>query len=360
MASPSADYTFALGVSDGPGSSRAIANASRSGVTPANATRRMALRAISIVQWGEVTLAEADLASWDDASFTLAWQTNDLAPSIVHYIAIGGAGVSAKIVPWQAPTAPATKAVTGTGFRPDTVLHFYSGAMLLTSPPFSQVNGSLGMGLVDGAGNQCAYQIAVVDASNPTTTARAQKSDSSIYMFFEGPNPSVMKQGRFASMDANGFTLDFTAAETSPSQIFSLALAGVRAKVGAFDKAATAVSSTQSVAAVGFQPGLVFLASVEDIARPFGVSQPHAALAMGATDGTSQASSAIFDLDRVTPSSASGFDDAARVFTQLGGSSRAISAQAVMTSLDPDGFSLRWTVNDPVATRICYWALGSL
>jgi hypothetical protein len=358
-AGPTEDYTYAVGVSDGPGSSRAHANASRSSFAPSNATRRMALKAISIVQWGEITLAEADLTSWDAANFDLTWSTNNAAPYVVHYIAIGGAAVSAKIVAWQAPTAPAIKAVTGVGFRPDTVLHFYSGEMFTNPPPFSQVNGSLGMGLVDGAGNQCAYQVAVVDASNPTVTARALKNDASIYMFYERPNPFVMKNARFGSMDPGGFTLDFTAAETSPTQMFSLALGGVRAKVGAFDKSTSLAPQTQPVTGVGFQPGLVVLASVDDVVQPPGVSQPHASLTTGASDGIGQASAAISDADSLTPPRASGADDAMRVFAKIDTFSPKIVAEASMVSLDPDGFSLRWVVNDSAATRICYWALGS-
>jgi hypothetical protein len=355
----SADYSYAFGVSDAPGSSRSIANASRSGAMPSNASRRMALHALSIVQVGEMTSAEADVTSWDETSFTLAWPTNDPAPSIVHFIAIGGVGVSAKIVPWQAPTSPGTKSIAGAGFRPDALFHFYSGAIFTNPPPNSQDNGALGMGFADADGNQCAYQIAVVDGQSPTITARALRNDASVYMFSERPSPNVTKLASFASMDADGFTLAFMAAEPSPTQMFSLALAGVKAKVGAFDKPIAAAPFGQSIKDVGFRPGLVFLASVLDVAQVAGVSQAGAALSTGASDGKKQASSALNDVDAVSPSVAFGADDSSRVLTKLVGFAQGASAQAAMSTLDRDGFSLAWTLNDAAAARICYWALGS-
>jgi hypothetical protein len=353
------DYTYAFGVSDGPGSSRSVANASRNGATPSNATRRMAPRAISIVQWGEMTLAEADLASWDAATFSLTWATNDADPVSIHYIAIGGAGVSARIVSWQAPTSPGNRAVGGVGFRPDTVLHFYSGAVFVNAPPWNQQNASLGLGMFDGAGNECAFQIASIDASNPTITAHGMRTDSSIYMFSERPGPSVTKQASLVSIDADGFTLDFQTAETSPTQIFSLALAGVGAKVGSFDKPTSAAPFAQSVTGVGFKPGLAFLTSVGDTSQAGAVSQPNGRLVTGASDGVAQASASFVDVDNVAPSGASGTDDATRVYDELTGAFAMPAAQASLTSLDADGFSLGWTATDRAATRICYWALGS-
>jgi hypothetical protein len=160
-------------------------------------------------------------------------------------------------------------------------------------------------------------------------------------------------------VDASGFTLDFTIADTSPSQVFSLALRGVKAKVGAFDKATSAAPLVQPVTGVGFKPGLVFLASVEDIALTAGVSQTNSMLVTGASDGSGQASSSLIDLDNVAPSASSGADDTTHVFDALGTVFPSVLAQASLASLDPDGFSLGWTANDSAPIRICYWALGS-
>jgi hypothetical protein len=103
----------------------------------------------------------------------------------------------------------------------------------------------------------------------------------------------------------------------------------------------------------------VFLTGVDDVAQPAGVSQPHESLSTGASDGIAQASAATSDADSIMPPRSAGADDATRVFTKLDTFFPMVAAQASMASLDPDGFTLRWTTNDSVATRICYWALGS-
>ena len=43
-------------------------------------------------------MKEADLASWDATNFTLNWTTNDSTAYVIHFIAIGGSDVSAKVV----------------------------------------------------------------------------------------------------------------------------------------------------------------------------------------------------------------------------------------------------------------------
>src|SRR6185503_15352436 len=113
-----------------------------------DASRRMANKAICIVYWGEATLAEADLTSWDATNVTINWttQVGAYAGYYINYIAIGGSEVSAKVVNWQAPTATGNSAVTGVGFKPDVVIHGFSGSALTTTPPFNQASGFFGMG----------------------------------------------------------------------------------------------------------------------------------------------------------------------------------------------------------------------
>lgn len=56
----SANFLFAFGATDGT-VSRAVGTANQNSVDPSNASRRLARKALTIVQWGETLLAEADL-----------------------------------------------------------------------------------------------------------------------------------------------------------------------------------------------------------------------------------------------------------------------------------------------------------
>jgi hypothetical protein len=356
-ASPSTDSLHAIGVSDGLHSGMSAAMSSHGGVSPTSSSRRIANKALSVVRWDLTTLAEADLAAWDASTFTLDWTTNGDTPYAVHYALVGGDGVSAKVISWQAPGALGLKAVAGVGFQPDVVFHFHSGWFFTAAPPATITNAGFGLGVMDRAGGQCANHIRASDAKNPSLTARAQRTDAALYMTHE-VGPIVTKQASFVSMDGDGFTMNFTTANSSATQIFSLALAGVRAKVGAFAKTTGVAPSRQPVAGVGMKPGVVILSSVQDVAET-AITVDHLRYAMGAVDGAHEVTSALVDTHAVSPSAAAAVDVADTAFVKISNATRNIEARADVQSLDADGFTLDWTSNDAIATQICYVAIGA-
>ena len=300
-------------------------------------SRRIASKAITLVQGGEVTVAEADLASSSSASFTLNWTTNDAQPYVVHYLAIGGPQVSAKIVNWQTPTAPASKSVTGFGFQPEAVLHLYAGAAFVNAPPFSQTNAVLGMGAMDKTGAQWAIQASDASAQNPTVASRAQRNDAAIYMYTDTGTAGVTKDAVFVSMNSSGFTLNFTTANANAAQVYSLALAGLRAGVGTFNKTTAAAPASQSVSS-GFAPGAVLLASYNIGPQTAASSEPICSFGLGASDGTDEASSAIYSADAVTTTSVDGLDKTSKVLLKM--NTPPLDAEADMASFGPTGFTL--------------------
>lgn len=183
---------------------------------------------MTIIEYGEVLRAEADLQSWDATNFVLNWTTNNGSLYIIHFLALGGSQMSAKVLSWTMKTSTGNLAVTGTGFTPDVVLHIHAGAGFTTSPPAGTTNEAFGFGAMDAAGGQWANVVFSADGSTGSGAQRYQRTDQSIVAIDTAP--SVVKEASFVSMDSNGFTLNFTTANRSASQVYSLALAGVRAK----------------------------------------------------------------------------------------------------------------------------------
>jgi hypothetical protein len=328
---------------------------------PTTSARRMAAKAITLVNADQSTLAEADISSWSSSSFTLNWTTNNASAFVVHYLAIGGPAVSAKVVTWQATTAPGTRAVTTVGFLPEAVLHFNAGGALTTAAPFATANAVFGMGAMDRSGGQWASMVGDTANANPTTCSRAQKADSTIFTTTDAPALAVTKEATFVSMDSGGFTVNFTANSSSANatQIFSLALAGVRAKVGTFAKSTAAQPASQAITTPGFRPGAVLFSSYQSTAQVAAVSIPHVRLGIGASDGPHAGSSAMAVADAVTTTNVDGIDKTSKVFMKLDNATMTIDAEADMTSLDATGFTLNWTKNDAVATQIGFLALGA-
>ena len=84
----SGDYRFAMGVTDGT-TGKSVAVAGDNGVTTSNTSRRMANKALTIVQWG----GERDRRSRSHlvgcSDFTLKWTTNDAMAAEICYLALG-------------------------------------------------------------------------------------------------------------------------------------------------------------------------------------------------------------------------------------------------------------------------------
>src|SRR5262245_45432834 len=77
-------FHHALGFSDGT-TSKSVAAASLESVQHANNSRRIANKIITLVEWDEVLLAEADLVSWDATNFTTNWTTNSGVARVIHF-----------------------------------------------------------------------------------------------------------------------------------------------------------------------------------------------------------------------------------------------------------------------------------
>ena len=77
-AAPAGTAYFGFGMTDGT-RSRSVSTSSQDGAPTSNASTRMANKVLTMVRWGEVVVAEADLSSWNDTTFTLNWTTNDTA-----------------------------------------------------------------------------------------------------------------------------------------------------------------------------------------------------------------------------------------------------------------------------------------
>ena len=353
---PAGGAYMAFGMTDGT-TSKSVATASQNQANTSNASRRIANKALTIVRWGEVVLAEADLQSWDDTSFTLNWTTNDANAYVIHYIAIGGSDVSAKVLGWTMRTTTGNRSVTGVGFQPNVVIHAHAGFDFTAAPSASATAGGFGLGVMDTDGDQWAYNLYTRDAVGTSDTQRGQQTNACIFAFNQ--TLAVQKKASWVSMDADGFTVNFSnATSNAASQVVSLALSGVNVKPGSFLKTTGGAPANQAITGVGFQPDLVFLASFENTTQANPVAQ--ARLALGASDGATSGSSAFFDTDASAYTNADAIDKTSKVFVKVDNGTPAINAEANLASLGADGFTLNWTTNDAVATEILYLSLARL
>lgn len=349
------DYRFAIGISDGPNSSRSVSAASQSGSNMGNSCRRMALKALTIIQWGMILVSEADLMAWDATQFTLKWSGPAAPANVVHYAVLGGTEVRAKIIQWQTPIAPGAKVVTGFGFKPSAILNLYVGAFTETPPPANTIDGDIGWGVADGAGGQWANHVVSRMGLTPTISRRGQSTNGCIYVLGVGDTPN--KRASLVSMDADGFTLAFSDSIDQAGHIFTLGLAGLAAKAGTLDKVTGAAPATQSILEAGFRPGLVLFSSVQNVAQT--VIPPGSRYVVGASDGTTQGSAALSDATATAISASAAIDRTNRAFVKMNNDQGVVEAECSVTALTAEGATLSWSPNDAVATEVTYLMLGA-
>jgi hypothetical protein len=168
---------------------------------------------------------------------------------------------------------------------------------------------------------------------------------------------AITRRGSFSSMDPDGFTINFAAPIDQASRLFSLALAGVAAKAGKFNKVTGIAPTAQTLPQAGFRPGLLLLSSVQDLAQTS--LQVGSRWGVGAADGTSQATSALSDANGATTSSTAAIDRTTSAFVKMANDKRVTEAECSVSALSEHGVTLNWTTNDAVATELTYLMLGT-
>jgi MYXO-CTERM domain-containing protein len=351
-----AGLSVSIGLSDGPGSSLAFSAASPDGEPRSTASRRLAAHALTVIQGQQVVVADADVTTWDVSSFSLRWSPDRPLSGTVHYLAIGGAGVSAKLIRWEAPASPGDTPIDGVGFSPSAVIHLYGGAAVGTDPPVNEDDALIGIGVMDRNGGQWANQIFSLAHNLPSLSLRMHAGDACIYMFND---MGLTRRATFRAMNRDGFSVDFTVSgqgSTLRTQIASLALAGIQATAGAVDKSVAPAPATQVVTGIGFRPGSVLLSGVQEVHRLS--PSPESRFGFGAADSVDEASVAVWDATGVSPTSSAAVERSDRLFVKLDNNLGGGAAEATLSALTADGFALSWSPNDGVASQIGYLALG--
>ena len=354
-------YTYAIGYSARNAGETitvgSMACASETGADTTNASQRQAAKALTIVQWGETTLAECDMTSFDADGFTLSWTTNDSNAYIIHYMALGGNDFTdAKVVAWTTGTSTGNKAVTGAGFQPDFVMHLANPAT--TTPPASAANASLMMGAMTTAA-QWYSAIISKDASASSNSARQQRTTAAFSpLAISFGWPFYDSYATYVSLDSDGFTLNFGYAPSVNQNAYALCLKGGSYYLDTFNLAGE--TGNQAISGVGFQPEGVLLVSVGT--GNGGTYNPgsHVAQSVSATDGTANGSTFLYDETNLDISNPAAISKTDKICVMDDDFAQSVGREGSVVSLDADGFTINWSdATDNDAAGILYFAFAS-
>lgn len=330
----------------------AVGTFSEDAVATANTSRRMAAKCITLpnaagsgVDW------EAGFVSFPTSTtMRINWSTNVGNTDVICFTVLTGL-TGAKVLSWTRPTATGNAAVTGAGFSPDLVLH--AGAA--NASPQSLVNNLFALGAMNKHGQQWSNSILSADAVNPSNTSRWQQTDAAFCDVVT--NEGADQQTHFTSMDADGFTMNWSTANGTIAQVASLCLGGVSSKLGAFVKNQSAAAATQ---VVGSRHGFTVRGAMfSDInAAPTGAPATAGYWELGMTDGTNSRAARLFDNDNVTPTKAKSIWISDGIGVVDWDNTPTTLAKMAWTSATTADFTVNYPTNNSVVPEILYLLLG--
>ncbi|MBI4683858.1 MAG: hypothetical protein HY755_01520 [Nitrospirae bacterium] len=224
--------------------------------------------------------------------------SNPLANPTKRVVERAVEGISTYRGSFTKPTgvAPVSQAITGIGFRPKAVIFVWT--QQTTPPPNFSANANAGIGFATSAANERAVSVTAMDSSNESDAGR-RRSESDAIIFLTnggnvGANTQLIAQAELTSLDADGFTLNWTTNDPNAYRIHFIALGGdiTNALASTFTLNTTIVPPTQSVTGVGFQPDFVmFLWSFNE---PVDSNRNNAEIGIGFAQSSTARSAMVF------------------------------------------------------------------
>jgi len=254
------------------------------------------------------------------------------------------------------------QSITGIGFQPKAVIFFWTRQTaqgFINSGPGALTGINAGFGSATGPANEMAVSTTGVDNSANSDDGRRRSATNQIIFLSAGGPPTLQAQASLTSLDADGFTLNWTTNDANAYIIHYIALGGdvTNAQASTFNLSTAA--GNQAVAGVGFQPDFVifwwsFTEAVDTNAAggELGLGFAKSVTARGALVNASRDNIANNLQKRWQQR-----NNAAILVLNPGTSPPASYAVADFVSLDANGFTVNKTTAPAAATPIFYLAL---
>lgn len=298
--------------------------------------------------------------------FTVNWTTNTNVAKRINYICIGGTDITnTDTGQFTTPTAGTTgnQGYTGVGFQPDFVMFWGVG---LTTDSSSDYGLNFGLGFATASTQACISGMSR-DAVATTDSARYQRgSNTNCYALLSLTSSSTkVLEGSLTSMDSDGFTINWTTvgAGGASVKVGYLAMKGGSYQVGSITAPAAGTPPiSQPTTGVGFLPSGLLMASVN--ATTASTITATNRISIGGGSAADVRSSWAGDTDaQGTASILARIHKSAKIISLITENatpaSSTVNAEAAVTSLDADGFTLSWTTANLTAYEILYIAMGA-
>lgn len=350
-----ADVTFADGYTFGLGVTDSGLSGSASVAADDNVAAQQAACAVSTgmaVMNAPAAATATRVGAWvsfGSGEFVINWTTADGAAPIYHYLALGGDDLTADVVSYALATV---RSATAASVVPSAWV-----AVAGASTAVSAIMQASLIGLkADGTYGQGVSQVYVDDNQNPSVCRRFQRDGRSIIL-------GTVENSVNALGAEDAFGTAYSAASGTNSLTRKVLLLGgvLAASAAGLQPAAT---GNQAISGLGFRPKCVIIMSVAAAANAGTTPDNDANICIGACDRTRSGYALTVSTTAVTPSVSVKYSDAAGMLAAVTANATAgsstIDAEAVLQSIDADGFTLNWTTADATAREYIWLALGDV
>ena len=332
---------------------RYYAWASNDAADPTNVGGRSADLAIGMLSAVSTVDGEADFVSFEANGFTLNWTDAPSSAWIVHYIALGGSDLTNVFLKtFNSEVLTGNKAYTGVGFLPDCLVSL--GAHTGTTLPSTTATGlspSIGFGLSSTARHVAGFG----DQDNVATSNAASYLYASRVLAIANMEDSENTLADIVSLDADGFTLNYTSVIGSARPVAVLCLKGGQYKVGVETQKTS--GGTKATTGVGFQPTGMLCIGADAVADTLR-QENGGRLVLGGASSGAEGTSWFNSQDATGTAETDSSTTTAKVLRHATPPS-TIDAEADLSSFDSGGFTLDWTTADATAREFAYLAFGS-
>jgi hypothetical protein len=295
--------------------------------------------------------SECGLVSFDADGFTVNWSTSSANAYEIHYIAFGGTDLTNALVKDEScPAATGNQAFTGYGFKPDFLLFITDYG---SGTGFATTDARFGIGAAISPTKRWAASIFASSGSAVGSADNEFSAQSNVACITIDDFVTAMRADH-VSMDADGYTLNFSAVSSGRS-FAALALKGGSYDLGHQAKPTGGAPASQQLTGSAFKPKLVLLASY-NIAASTSIANG-AKLSIGAMDASNQGSTWVEAKFRSSPS-VSNQSTISTAALQLATGPSTADATGAFSSFNSDGWTLTWNPNNGVAADIGWISFG--
>jgi hypothetical protein len=346
-------WTFQIGITDGT-TSLSTCTAASDNVAAQRAESLRASSFVRVINSAGTTLRTGAFVSFGSGNFVINWTTAPATSEIFHYIAFGGTDLTPLVedVVFDG-TSSLSRAVAS--------IASFAGIIGLTGFGAASVNAT-GTGIgwyapkTDGTFSQGCASISIKDNSNPSVCGRYQRTSQYKSIFTAGSGTTI-----FAAAARDIFGDIFSAGGTS-SNVFNPTLGFGGIAMAAGNGLQPTSTGTQAVTGLGFSPKCVLLVSVGGVASS--ATATEAKISVGACDRTRIGHAIAGSTTAVTPSVCVTNEDTSHIIScftpNATAASSTVEAQASMSSIDADGFTLNWGTADATQREYVWVAFGDV